>query len=226
VSVFQQLSIVIPIGLNDTAWQPLQDILAAYSPEIEIILSACQAAPESSQWSKNTHWIQGEQGRAKQLNAGAAQASRPVIWFLHADTQVSSEVIAEVQDYLQSSRLSLGYFRLKFSLDGPKQMGINAWGANLRSRYLGLPFGDQGFILSQTVLTSLQGFDESLSLGEDLDFVVRAKAAGVLLQELNAELLTSARRYQQQGWLRTTLRFIRLTFCLRSQAQQRLAKRS
>jgi hypothetical protein len=58
--------------------------------------------------------------------------------------------------------------------------------------------------------------------GEDLDFVVRLQAAGLPLQQLPADLITSARRYRQYGWLTTTVRHIYLTGLLARQARQRL----
>ena len=81
----------------------------------------------------------------------------------------------------------------------------------------------KGFIISKSLFEQVHGFDETVTVGEDLDFVVRVQASGVLLQELPAELLTSARRYQQHGWLATTVRHIWLTWCLTRQAKRRLA---
>ena len=52
------------------------------------------------------------------------------------------------------------------------------------------------------------------TVGEDLALVWRARRAGLRLQGLDAAMLTSARRYRQRGWLRTTLRHLRLTALL------------
>ena len=116
----------------------------------------------------------------------------------------------------------MAYFRLKFAEDGPKQTRLNAWAANIRSRYFGLPFGDQGFIINKSVFERINGFDETVLVGEDLDFVVRLKALDIPLNELSAELITSARRYQQHGWLITSIRHIWLTWLLTRQAKRRL----
>lgn len=66
----------------------------------------------------------------------------------------------------------------------------------------------------------LAGFDEAVALGEDLDLVVRSRAAGVELVGLRAALVTSARRYRGK-WLRTTLRHVMLTWMLAHQARRR-----
>lgn len=222
MSAISKLSTVIPIGPDDNTWQDLLKELMLLGLDTEIILSACQAQPENFALPDNVLWLHSAQGRARQLNAGAAKATRPVIWFLHADTGFTAGVIDAMHSYIEKGGLSMGYFNLKFADDGPEQTCLNAWAANIRSRYFGLPFGDQGFIISKALFEQLKGFNETLSMGEDLDFVVRVKARGIKLQELPVELLTSARRYQQYGWLATTVRHVFLTWCLTRQAKRRL----
>jgi rSAM/selenodomain-associated transferase 2 len=221
-AAFSKLSIVIPVGFNDFAWSNLLDDLAIFGNQLEIIIAACQTQPATISLSENARWIQVSPGRAHQLNAGAKHASGNVIWFLHADTRLTSQVSFAVQQYIAASDNSLGYFKLKFANDGPGQTCLNAWAANIRSRWFGLPFGDQGFIVAKTVFEHVDGFDEAVAQGEDLDFIVRLKAIGTKLHELPAELITSARRYQQHGWFTTTLRHLWLTCSLTHRARQRL----
>jgi rSAM/selenodomain-associated transferase 2 len=222
---FNDLSIVIPVGPGDWAWQGLLDELAILQTAPEIILSACQSLPDGVSLPMNVRWISGEQGRAVQLNAGANAARGGIVWFLHADSRFAANTLESLGHFLHSEANGIGYFRLIFAEDGPVMTRINAWAANLRSRLLHLPFGDQGFILRQCLFKQLNGFDPSVKLGEDLDFVVRARAAGVTLQALSGFLITSVRRYQQHGWLVTTVRHIRLTWQLARQASLRLENR-
>lgn len=218
-----RLSIVIPVGPDDFAWRQLLDELADFGTEVDIIVSACQRQPDNDPLPVNVRWLRSAQGRARQLNAGARQARGAFIWFVHADTRLTGNVKPSLQRFMQNRHGGLGYFRLKFAGDGPWLTRLNAWAANLRSRYCGLPFGDQGFVVPRAVFEQLRGFDEKVDPGEDLDFVVRLQAAGLLLQELPAELVTSARRYRQRGWLQTTLRHVYLTGMLTRQARKRLA---
>ena len=105
----------------------------------------------------------------------------------------------------------LGYFDLRFAADGPVAVHLNALGVRLRSRVLGLPFGDQGFFLPAATFARLGGFDPSLPHGEDHALVWAARRAGVPLVAAGAPLYTSARKYAEHGWLRTTVRHVRLT---------------
>ncbi|WP_428354047.1 hypothetical protein [Methyloprofundus sp.] len=222
MNVVSKLSIIIPVGPDDNTWQYLLKELTVLGEDIEIILSACQALPKDFNLPDNIIWMHTTQGRARQLNVGATQASRPVIWFLHADTRFTVGVIDALHNYIAKDKQGMGYFRLKFAKDGPQQIRLNAWAANVRSRLFGLPFGDQGFIMRKSLFEHMHGFDESLKIGEDLDFAVRVRANDFSLIELPAELMTSARRYKQNGWLLTTSRHIYLTWTLTRQAKHRL----
>ena len=219
---FGKLSVVIPVGPDDNTWQHLLKELTVFGTELEIILSACQIQPIDIELPNHVLWIQSSKGRAYQLNAGVKHATRSFVWFLHADTRFSVGVKEAIFSYIEISSHTMGYFRLKFASDGPAKTRLNAWGANIRSRYFGLPFGDQGFVINKSLFEHTNGFNESVLVGEDLDFVVRVKASGMQLQELPAELISSSRRYKEYGWFTTTTRHLWLTWCLTRQAKRRL----
>lgn len=76
--------------------------------------------------------------------------------------------------------------------------------------------------MPRAAFLDLGGFDTSLELAEDLDLVVRARAAGMPLQFLDARVITSARRYRRNGWLKTTASFAWLTVRLSRTSRRRL----
>ncbi len=219
------LSIVIPVGPGDLAWKALLPQLLERNEAVEIIISACQPKPDEA-WLDDERiiWQTGEPGRAAQMNRGAALAGGEYIWFLHADSRLNPAVWRDINAFMAEDANALGYFQLGFANDGPRLTRLNARLANWRSGWLGLPFGDQGFVLKKTVFDRLAGFDEQLSLGEDLDFVIRARAMGYRLQGLPATLQSSARRYRQFGWLQTSLKHVYLTAKLTWLAQQRVRR--
>lgn len=210
-----KLSVIIPVGPGDRSWRNLLGDLSALRADAEIILVATPGAiPRDFRMQDYdleipTSWLAAPTGRARQQNAGAAAAGGDVLWFLHADSRVPADTLAAAREFARSA--AIGYFDLAFLDDGPRLVRLNALGARIRSRWLGLPFGDQGFILVRRVFESLGGFDESLPAGEDHALVWKARRAGVELVPLGAPLLTSARRFAERGWLRTTLRHAVLT---------------
>lgn len=97
---------------------------------------------------------------------------------------------------------ALGWFAFAYHTDGPALTRLNAHGANLRARWLDVPFGDQDFVLYTADFLVLGGFDEAASYGEDHRFVWTARAAG---RPVGGAVATSARRYARLGWARMML---------------------
>lgn len=213
----RQLSVVVPIAPGDESWRGLLRDLATLRGA-EVIFCATRA-PETADrdgidaaigtdsWS----WIVTSPGRARQLNAGAHVAVRDHLWFLHADSRFAPDTVSALGEALRTAPGALYYFDLAFLPDGPRAMPLNALGVRLRSRWLGMPFGDQGFVIQRVTFHALGCFDERAPYGEDHLFVWRARRDGVALRATGGTLRTSARRYRDRGWVRTTLRHVLLT---------------
>jgi len=183
-SVLDRVSIIIPLAPLEAAHERLLDDLKPLGTEII---------------------VSSEGSRAKSLNAGAAKAQNPFLWFLHADSRVSAENIVDLEQALTRRSNALHYFDLAYEESGLAM--LNACGANIRSRLFGLPYGDQGFCISKTLLDKIGGYPEHVPYGEDLLFVRLAKKSGIRLNRIPSKLKTSARKYHQHGWLKlTTLR--------------------
>jgi len=203
-------SILIPVGNHEkTGLSKLLDELKTLYPQAEIICVGTKDSPSSL--PSGVKWLKTEKGRARQMNEGAKEASHSFLWFLHADSQVQIENVQALKQALKANPESLSYFDLSFT-DGDFRLKINAWGAWFRSRIFGLPFGDQGFVLSKKLFWDLGGYDESAPYGEDHLLVWAAKKQGVPLNPLKVPLGTSARKYLTQGWLKTTFHHVFLTY--------------
>lgn len=205
------LSVVVPLAPGETAWRRLLPQLEALPADAEILLVHPAPPPSSLPPGRALRHVTSAVGRARQLNAGARAATGDWLWCLHADSRLTDGVLPVLAAFLQRGDDALGYFDLRFDADGPPLTRLNALGANLRARLLGLPFGDQGFVLRRTTLQRLGGFDEAAAYGEDHLLVWRARRAGLPLQRLPAALITSARKYRERGWLPTTVRHLWLT---------------
>ncbi len=202
------LAVVVPAGPGDDAWRALLPALAVLPIEAEIVLSLVEGDAQPVDLPAGVRALRGSAGRAAQQNRGAAATSRPWLWFVHGDSRVDAEVLAAIARLPDAP--ALAYCDLAFH-DGPALMRLNAVGAFIRSRLLGLPFGDQGLLLRRADFEALGRFDEALASGEDHALVWAARRAGLPLKPLGARLPTSARRYAERGWWRTTARHLRLT---------------
>lgn len=207
------LAIVIPIGPGDNAWHGLLPQLDQVPAKV-IALVFPGESPGAPVALANERLLPlvSRAGRARQLNAGANATESDWLWFLHADSRFDAGSIAALNAFIGDNPTALGYFKLRFLDDGPRRMAINALGARLRSRWLGLPFGDQGFVMPRRVYDALGGFDESLSSGEDHAMVWQCRKHAIPLRALPATLYTSARKYAELGWWRTTREHLRQTW--------------
>lgn len=141
-------------------------------------------------------------GRGVQLATGAAAGRAPWILFLHADTRLQSGAGDIIARFIESVDGKAGYFRLRFDAEeaGARRMEcVAAW----RCRSFGLPYGDQGLLISRPHYERLGGF-RPLPLMEDVDLVRRIGRDNLV--PLAADALTSAARYRRDGWLLRPLR--------------------
>ncbi|MGV8942834.1 glycosyl transferase family 2 [Thermomonas sp.] len=207
----QDLAIVVPAGPGDIAWQGLlPQLVPAAAREILLVLPD-DTTDAPNNLPANVRTVRASAGRASQLNAGANTGVARWLWFLHADSRVDATTLAAVAAFVAEDADAIGYFDLGFLDDGPWLTALNAAGANLRSRIAGLPFGDQGLLMPRRVFDALGGFDLSLPSGEDHALVWKARHAGIPLRRLAAPIYTSARKYAQHGWWRTTRHHLLLT---------------
>lgn len=202
-----RLSIVVPVGPGERDWPPLLEALRTRAAAAQILPVFADGDTQTTPPDA----LRAPAGRAQQQNAGADAATRDWLWFLHADTALTPQALPALRAWLLRDEPALGWFRLRFADDGPPAMRLNACGANWRASTLGLPFGDQGLVLPRMQFMQLGGFDASLPFGEDHALVWRVRRAGVPLHAVDATLVTSARKYAQHGWVRTTLHHLYLT---------------
>jgi hypothetical protein len=213
-----QVTVVIPVGPGDRVapelCRQLRDRLPRTGVRVACANEADAAALRASLSVDAMSWeiLIAPPGRACQQNAGAAGSRTAYLWFLHADSRLADDTLPALAEFVRREEWALGYFDLRFLDDGPIWMRLNALGAWLRSRWLKLPFGDQGFVLPRAAFEDLAGFDPGLASGEDHDLVWRARRADLPVRALRADLYTSARKYAERGWWRTTWQHITTTW--------------
>ena len=89
-------------------------------------------------------------------------------------------------------------------------MHVNALCVWFRCRLFGLPFGDQAFLLGNDVFHMLGGYDAKAEYGEDHLLVWKAKQSGIAVVPIGGSIRTSARKYMENGWFKTTSQHFRM----------------
>ncbi len=158
----------------------------------------------------NARVITSPQGRARQMNEGAQASQGEILLFLHADTQLPAQAGQIVESALAKRNAVGGRFDVRFDNPSAWSRIISSF-MNQRSRLTGIVTGDQALFVRRQVFELLGGFAQ-IPLMEDIEFSSRLQQAGRTVA-LRDTVVTSFRRWDQQGPLRTillmwTLRFL------------------
>ncbi|NQT87390.1 glycosyltransferase family 2 protein [bacterium] len=141
-------------------------------------------------------------GRARQMNAAAAEAEGDILLFVHADTLLPEGFDGHIRRTLSAPGVAAGAF--EFRVDShPRGMKLIERMTNWRSKKLQMPYGDQTLFIEAGTFHRVGGFPE-LPLMEDFELVRRLKRQGRVVTA-PAPAISSARRWRQRGTLRATL---------------------
>ncbi|MEA3644271.1 MAG: TIGR04283 family arsenosugar biosynthesis glycosyltransferase [Lamprobacter sp.] len=153
-------------------------------------------------------------GRAAQMNAGAQAATGELLWFLHADSRVPA---ATAEALLAAARAGgrpversvVRWGRCDVRLSGRHPLlRVIERAMNLRSCLSGIATGDQGLFVSRADFTAVGGFPD-IPLMEDIALSQRLRRLARPLC-LRPTLITSSRRWESRGILRTMMLMWRL----------------
>ena len=151
--------------------------------------------------------VTAPRGRASQMNAGAAVARGEWLLFLHADTRLAPGWTDEIAAADRDPHVNAGCFR--FALDSHSLFArLIELGVRARVALLGLPYGDQGLFVRRAAFDALQGYAD-LPIMEDVDLVRRLRRRGRLFRSA-LPAVTSARRWERDGWVTRTGRHVAL----------------
>jgi rSAM/selenodomain-associated transferase 2 len=151
--------------------------------------------------------IRSPRGRSRQMNAGASAAGGDILLFLHADTFLPVGADRLIIEGLKRHQKSWGRFDVRLS---GKHLLLRVVGylMNVRSRITGTATGDQAIFVRRELFEEVGGFPD-IDLMEDIALSKRLKRKGSPLC-LWQRVLTSSRRWERNGILRTILFMWRL----------------
>lgn len=195
------LTVVIP-ALN--AGTCLSSCLAALGGADEILVVDGGSTDDTAAIARGSgaRVIVAARGRGTQLRAGGEAASGDWLLFVHADTRLGAGWREAVAAHVTAAPERAGHFRLRLD-DRSWNARVIERGVALRAWLLGLPYGDQGLLVSRRLYDEIGGY-RPLVLMEDVDLVRRIGRRR--LRRLDATALTSAERWRRDGWLKRSAR--------------------
>ena len=146
--------------------------------------------------------VNATRGRGAQLSAGAAAATSDWLLFLHADTRLGPGWRDAARRHMDERPGEAAFFAFRLA-DPAWQARVIELGVRLRTEALALPYGDQGLLVSRRLYEQVGGFS-ALPLMEDVDLIRRLGRKR--LRQLPIPAVTSAERWQRDGWWRRSAR--------------------
>jgi glycosyltransferase A (GT-A) superfamily protein (DUF2064 family) len=193
-----KVSVIIPVGHKDQDFRVIDQIKEKFE-SFEIIVAASYQNNEAKNLEEKVDQFLSihNSTRAKALNAGAEIAKNEMLWFLHLDSNIS---LIDNLDFEKVDDQKINTFLLKFD---DEKLKYNSVGANLRTKYFKLPFGDQSFIINRRLFNFIGEFTESVDKGEDHEFIWKAKTVGVQVNIISNYILSSSIKYKEHPILQT-----------------------
>ena len=199
------LAIVVPVRDDASALARLLAELAELNVSGNVIVVDGGSSDGSVEVARlrGVPVIEAGGGRGGQLAAGCRAASGRWLWLLHADSSGLAPALDWLRRHGAVSPEGWGRFDVRFE-PATSIMAVVAWFMNQRSRLTGICTGDQGMFVSRASLDAVGGVPEQ-PLMEDIELSRRLKRLGRPVCRPET-VVTSARRWVQQGVVRTVLR--------------------
>lgn len=154
--------------------------------------------------------LRAQRGRGKQMNAGAQAAKGEILIFLHADTRLPHNALSRIREVMSDKQYVAGAFTLRFESQR-QAFALIAGAASWRYRLTRLPYGDQAFFMSREYFHKIGGFAE-IPIMEDVDMMRRIKKRGERIRILHDAVITSPRRWENEGIFYSVIRTWALAF--------------
>ena len=205
-------SVVVPV-LNEekninSIIEHLHTMPAANIKEIIVVDGAPECGTLKVIRYEDVIKVSSKKGRGPQMNAGAARATGDVLIFLHADTHLPDDGLTSIEAALHNPKVVGGAFSMRFDT---KSLMVRAVARihTLRARVTRILYGDQAIFLRRDYFQRIGGYDD-LPLMEDVEITRRIRKRGDRIEVLPQKVTSSARRYEQDGYILCLARYLAL----------------
>lgn len=197
------ISIIIPVYNEEKTIKETLEDLVSYGNDIETIVVDGGSFDTTMDIVRlyPVKRIQCVKNRALQMNEGAYAASGDILLFLHSDCLLERQSLNTVSSFIKNGYVG-GCLSQRINSNRLVYRLIESSG-NIRAKFFKVFYGDQAIFVRRDIFLKVGGFDNK-PLFEDviLSGKLRKEGRTGILKE---RVHSSARRWQTQGPMRTTL---------------------
>ena len=203
----KKISIIIPVLNEASHIGPLLQYLkknskAASIKEILVVDGGSTDATVAIAIEHGVSVLHSKKGRARQMNHGANYAKGEILYFLHVDTLPPRNFDTFIVNAV-AKNYEAGCFRMRFD-SRSTLLKLFSWLTRINHRIC--RGGDQSLFICKRLFENTQGFNEDYIIYEDTEFVSRLYKA-TNFKVLPREVVTSARKYQENGTVKLQYHF-------------------
>ena len=201
-------SIIVPVHheaerINDLIGH-LRQLDPEKSSEIIVVDGASEKDTLQAIHDDRITKISFEKGRARQMNAGAFAAKGDILIFLHADTELPLSAMKRMNEFINRNEYVGGAFDLGIKSEKLIYRAI-AFLGSLRSHLNRIPYGDQAIFIRRDYFNEIGGYKD-IPLMEDVELMRRMKRSGKKIFIFHDRVMTSPRRWEEEGLVYCILR--------------------
>ena len=207
------ISIITPVLNECENIKPFLDKLQYLKGEFEVIIidggstdgTMIELEKMKRRFKKPMRVLRTSRGRGNQMNKGAKHAKGEILLFLHVDSFIEMDSLLIIDKTLTVGKVIGGGFIQSFS-DPDLFFRLSSAIGNFQASITKIFFGDFGIFIRKDMFELMGGYDNIRFL-EDVEFCRRVKKYGQL-QQIDRQIVTSARRYYRKGKIKLTVIFI------------------
>lgn len=213
-----KLAVIVPIYNDDKMIENLLEKLSNFKEIDEIIISkAVDDFKENKIVKKEYKGIEyklliSKKGRSTQMNTAVKYTDCDILWFIHADSEfLNYDIDKKIKNLIENENIECGGLEIKFNPNSIL-LSIIAYLSNLRAKLFKICFGDQSIFITKKLFEDINGFRD-IPIMEDLQFFIDIKKHiknKNYFKLLNYKIVSSSRRFKQNGTLKTILKMHKL----------------
>ena len=213
-----KLAVIIPIYNDDKMIENLLKKLSNFKGIDEIIISKAVDDFEKNEIYEKTYQdikyklLIYKKGRSIQMNTAVKYTDCEILWFIHSDSEfLDYTVDKKIKDLIEKENIECGGLKIKFNPNSIT-LSLIAYLSNLRAKLFKICFGDQSIFVTKKLFDEINGFRD-IPIMEDLQFFIdikNHKNNSKYFKLLNNKIISSSRRFKQNGTLKTIFKMHKL----------------